>query len=72
MWAIDHVKPITKGGSHMLANLRPICEPLRHRLPPYLPPLCGNQVLSGRYASQSGRLYFAGRGDVTMVPNNGR
>jgi 5-methylcytosine-specific restriction endonuclease McrA len=25
--AIDHVKPLAKGGSHMLANLRPICTP---------------------------------------------
>lgn len=24
---IDHVKPVSKGGSHMLANLRPICSP---------------------------------------------
>lgn len=23
----DHVKPINKGGPHMLANLRPICKP---------------------------------------------
>ena len=25
--AADHVKPVSKGGSHMLANLRPICRP---------------------------------------------
>lgn len=25
--AIDHVKPISKGGAHILANLRPICTP---------------------------------------------
>lgn len=26
-WAdIDHVKPLSKGGSHLLANLRPICK----------------------------------------------
>lgn len=24
--AMDHVKPIAKGGSHMLCNLRPICQ----------------------------------------------
>lgn len=24
--AVDHVKPLTKGGPHMLANLRPICR----------------------------------------------
>lgn len=24
---IDHVKPIAAGGAHILANLRPICEP---------------------------------------------
>lgn len=24
---IDHVKPLAKGGPHMLANLRPICGP---------------------------------------------
>lgn len=23
--AVDHVKPLAKGGPHMLANLRPIC-----------------------------------------------
>lgn len=23
--AVDHVKPLTKGGAHMLCNLRPIC-----------------------------------------------
>jgi 5-methylcytosine-specific restriction endonuclease McrA len=25
MEAIDHVKPLTKGGSHWPANIRPIC-----------------------------------------------
>lgn len=25
--ATDHVKPLAKGGAHMLANLRPICQP---------------------------------------------
>jgi 5-methylcytosine-specific restriction endonuclease McrA len=25
--AIDHVKPLSKGGAHVLANLRPICTP---------------------------------------------
>jgi 5-methylcytosine-specific restriction endonuclease McrA len=38
MWAVDHVKPITKGGSHMPANLRPICGPcnsLKHNTWPY-------------------------------------
>lgn len=25
--AVDHVKPIDVGGSHILANLRPICQP---------------------------------------------
>lgn len=25
--ATDHVKPIAKGGAHMLCNLRPICKP---------------------------------------------
>lgn len=24
---VDHVKPLAKGGPHMLANLRPICRP---------------------------------------------
>jgi 5-methylcytosine-specific restriction endonuclease McrA len=24
--AMDHVKPLTKGGADMLANLRPICK----------------------------------------------
>lgn len=28
---IDHVKPLTKGGSHMPANLRPICGPCNRR-----------------------------------------
>lgn len=25
--SVDHVKPISKGGAHMLANLRPACKP---------------------------------------------
>jgi 5-methylcytosine-specific restriction endonuclease McrA len=25
--AIDHVKPLAKGGAHMLCNFRPICQP---------------------------------------------
>lgn len=25
--AVDHVKPLSKGGPHCLANLRPICDP---------------------------------------------
>lgn len=25
--ATDHVKPLSKGGAHMLSNLRPICKP---------------------------------------------
>lgn len=25
--AIDHVKPLSQGGAHMLCNLRPICKP---------------------------------------------
>lgn len=25
--ATDHVKPLSKGGAHMLCNLRPICQP---------------------------------------------
>jgi 5-methylcytosine-specific restriction endonuclease McrA len=29
--SIDHVKPVTKGGPHMLANLRPICRPCNSR-----------------------------------------
>ncbi|WP_160051286.1 HNH endonuclease signature motif containing protein [Nocardiopsis sp. FR26] len=29
--AIDHVKPLNKGGPHMLANLRPICTPCNTR-----------------------------------------
>ena len=28
---MDHVKPITKGGAHMLCNLRPICRPCNAR-----------------------------------------
>lgn len=28
---IDHVKPIAKGGAHILANLRPICAPCNTR-----------------------------------------
>jgi 5-methylcytosine-specific restriction endonuclease McrA len=28
---IDHVKPIAAGGAHILANLRPICEPCNLR-----------------------------------------
>lgn len=29
--AMDHVKPIAKGGAHMLCNLRPICKPCNSR-----------------------------------------
>jgi hypothetical protein len=29
--ATDHVKPIAKGGPHMLANLKPICTPCNSR-----------------------------------------
>jgi 5-methylcytosine-specific restriction endonuclease McrA len=29
--AIDHVKPLAKGGPHMLANLRPICTACNSR-----------------------------------------
>jgi 5-methylcytosine-specific restriction endonuclease McrA len=28
---LDHVKPLAKGGSHMLANLRPACAACNHR-----------------------------------------
>jgi len=28
---IDHVKPISSGGAHMLSNLRPACEPCNSR-----------------------------------------
>ncbi|MGX7727586.1 HNH endonuclease [Rhodococcus sp. 5G237] len=28
---VDHVKPINKGGPHMLANLRPACGPCNSR-----------------------------------------
>jgi 5-methylcytosine-specific restriction endonuclease McrA len=28
---VDHVKPISKGGPHMLANVRPACKPCNHR-----------------------------------------
>lgn len=28
---VDHVKPLAKGGPHMLANLRPICAPCNNR-----------------------------------------
>lgn len=28
---IDHVKPLTKGGYHIIANLRPICRPCNQR-----------------------------------------
>lgn len=27
----DHVKPLAKGGAHMLANLRPACDPCNSR-----------------------------------------
>lgn len=36
----DHIKPIAKGGAHMLANLRPICTPCNSRKRdqwPYVP-----------------------------------
>lgn len=29
--AVDHVKPIAKGGAHALCNLRPICRPCNSR-----------------------------------------
>lgn len=29
--ALDHVKPLSKGGPHMLANLRPACKPCNSR-----------------------------------------
>lgn len=29
--SIDHVKPLNKGGPHMLANLRPVCTPCNTR-----------------------------------------
>lgn len=29
--ATDHVKPISKGGAHILCNLRPICKPCNSR-----------------------------------------
>lgn len=29
--AVDHVKPLAKGGAHILANLRPICVPCNSR-----------------------------------------
>lgn len=38
--AIDHVKPLNKGGPHMLANLRPVCTPCNTRKLdrwPYMP-----------------------------------
>lgn len=38
--AIDHVKPLSKGGSHILANLRPICgscNSKKHSTWPYAP-----------------------------------
>lgn len=28
---MDHVKPISKGGAHMLANIRPACKPCNSR-----------------------------------------
>jgi 5-methylcytosine-specific restriction endonuclease McrA len=28
---VEHVKPISKGGAHMLANLRPACKPCNSR-----------------------------------------
>lgn len=28
---VDHVKPLAKGGPHMLANLRPSCAPCNNR-----------------------------------------
>ena len=40
--AIDHVKPLSKGGSHILANLRPICgscNSKKHSTWPFEPPL---------------------------------
>jgi 5-methylcytosine-specific restriction endonuclease McrA len=56
--ATDHVKPISKGGAHMLANLRPICKPCnsrKHNKWPY--PLGSDQRhsadLSGAQAGQS-------------------
>lgn len=29
--AIDHVKPLSAGGQHILSNLRPICAPCNHK-----------------------------------------
>jgi 5-methylcytosine-specific restriction endonuclease McrA len=29
--AVDHVKPLAKGGPHVLANLRPACNPCNRR-----------------------------------------
>jgi 5-methylcytosine-specific restriction endonuclease McrA len=29
--AIDHVKPVSRGGAHMLCNLRPVCTPCNTR-----------------------------------------
>lgn len=29
--AVDHVKPVAKGGGHLLANLRPACQPCNSR-----------------------------------------
>lgn len=40
--AIDHVKPIAKGGPHILANLRPICgscNSKKHSIWPYTTPI---------------------------------
>jgi len=46
MEAIDHVKPLSKGGPHMLANLRPICQECNERKGNTWPLLCS--VSSGR------------------------
>lgn len=42
----DHVKPIAKGGPHMLANLKPICTPCNSRKRdrwPYMPKVASGQ-----------------------------
>ncbi|MFV8317135.1 HNH endonuclease [Mycobacterium sp. 23] len=44
--ATDHVKPLSKGGAHMLCNLRPICKPCnsaKHNKWPFTP-----EMIAGR------------------------